>query len=880
MTPTPRGGFRSRLQPALIGLIASLRHWLTRSRFARRMRLLSIPRRLYRMFLARLVARTGLFDAHYYAERNPDVLAAGWDPLLHYVSCGDHEGRKPMPLFEPGHYREQLGGSVPLNALLHFSWVGRERGLSPTPWFDERYYRANNPDVAADADALLHYLQRGGLEGRSPCAAFNSRYYLATNADVAASRVNPLIHYIDAGYAENRRPLPPSEDEAAAAALPTEPLLPTEAEWDAATPRPDRPGVLVDVIVPVYKGRGETLRCIHSALAAPVATPFALIVIDDCGPEHELAQDLRRLAERGLFTLLVNEKNLGFVKTTNRGMRLHADRDVVLLNADAEVYNDWLDRLRAVCRRSPRIASVTPLSNNATICSYPRSFQDNPYPLEVGYAELDRLAAAGNAGLEVEAPTGNGFCIYLRRECLAEVGLFDEDAFGRGYGEENDLCQRALRRGWKSVITPEVFVRHRGSTSFEGERAPRVQAALKIVGKRYPEYERDVTRFATADPLMNPRRTLDVERLRRHVKARNVLIVCHGRGGGTERQVREELRQLAADGRGAFLVRPNAAIQGRIVVSHPAVRSTPNLAALELSDTARLADLCRRLEIAEVHVHSLVDFAPNASDDVVRLVDALGCRLEVRVHDYETICPRLTLSDENGIYCGEPDARGCNTCLRRRGSEFRVSGIQPWRALRERYVRRADRVVVPDEDVASRLQRYFPGLPIDVVPHEARQAPVPAPELPAAEPFRVVVVGAISRQKGYDILRACALAARKDRLPLKFVLMGYSLDDATLTASGVEVAGRYEDERAVSTLAGLSPHAVWLPSTWPETYSFTLSLALRSGYPVFAFDLGAIGRRLRALGCEARLIPLRSMSDPAAVNAFLLNHLRSGLHAA
>ncbi|WP_238294394.1 hypothetical protein, partial [Methylobacterium longum] len=70
-------------------------------------------------------------------------------------------------------------------------------------------------------------------------------------------------------------------------------------------------------------------------------------------------------------------------------------RAVVLLNSDAQVFGDWLDRLvahaepQAAPRAEPHaephagsaapqdgarppVASVTPLSNNATICSYPR----------------------------------------------------------------------------------------------------------------------------------------------------------------------------------------------------------------------------------------------------------------------------------------------------------------------------------------------------------------------------------------------------------------------------------------------------------------------------------------------------------------------------
>ncbi len=107
--------------------------------------------------------------------------------------------------------------------------------------------------------------------------------------------------------------------------------------------------------------------------------PLTLRVIKD---EHRaLAAMLRTLASRGLIILETNRTNLGFVRTVNKGLRLHRQRDVVILNSDTEVYNDWLDRLLGHARAYPRLGSITPLSNNATICSYPETLGGNLYSI-------------------------------------------------------------------------------------------------------------------------------------------------------------------------------------------------------------------------------------------------------------------------------------------------------------------------------------------------------------------------------------------------------------------------------------------------------------------------------------------------------------------
>ena len=137
---------------------------------------------------------------------------------------------------------------------------------------------------------------------------------------------------------------------------------------------------VVDLIVPVYRGLAETRRCLDSVLAFPQQTSHEIVVIDDCSPEPELSVWLRDLADTGAITLLENPVNTGFVNAVNRGMVLHPDRDVVLLNSDTEVHGDWLDRLRGHAYSDPMIGTVTPFSNNATLCSYPRFMQDNPLP--------------------------------------------------------------------------------------------------------------------------------------------------------------------------------------------------------------------------------------------------------------------------------------------------------------------------------------------------------------------------------------------------------------------------------------------------------------------------------------------------------------------
>lgn len=103
--------------------------------------------------------------------------------------------------------------------------------------------------------------------------------------------------------------------------------------------------------------------------------------------------------------------------------------------------------------------------------------------------------------------------------------------------------------------------------------------------------------------------------------------------------------------------------------------------------------------------------------------------------------------------------------------------------------------------------------------------------------------------------------------------MGHSQDDRRAGKAGIEVLGLYKDAEAVARLGALEPDLVWLASIWPETYSYTLSIALEAACPVIAFDIGAIAARLRRIGREKGLMPLSLSESPEKVSSVILEKL-------
>jgi GT2 family glycosyltransferase/glycosyltransferase involved in cell wall biosynthesis len=614
------------------------------------------------------------------------------------------------------------------------------------------------------------------------------------------------------------------------------------------------------------------MRCLFSVLTAETSVPFKLLVIDDASPVATLSETLEALSARGLFELLVNSHNLGFVASVNQVLGLLDDVDVLLLNSDAEVFPGWLDRLYATLRRIPLAASVTPLTNNGTIASYPLWPAGSNIELELGPAELDNIAATSLAGQALEIPTCVGSCALLRRAAIKDVGVFDEGAFGRGYGEENDWSRKATEKGWVNLLALDTFVSHRGGVSFGPEASQRRRAGLRALETLHPGYEQSVREFIEADPLAKIRRTLDLARLQRARDGRpTVMLVSHRHGGGTNRHVQDLARRLDEAGMFAVLTEPN---KGRLRLTSPLVPVTPNLAfgwniAVPDSD---LVEALRALDVRLIHVNHLQGYGARAPAGIRSLAQALAIPFDVTLHDWMAVCPRIDMIDGSGRYCGGPGASKCQTCIDRNGSQFGRVDMTSWRESYFGLLRAARRVIVPSRDSHDRWAALLPDVTFHMQPHpeEARQF-TPDMRVRSDGPAHVALIGAINVGKGSQVLLKLVRDADARALPIRFHVIGHTDCDGMLSKySRIDITGPYTSIELSSLVEESGSDVALFLSLTPETFSYTLSEALNMGLHPVAFDFGAIAGRMREEQVGT-LVPMCMVDDPNDINDLLVS---------
>ena len=101
----------------------------------------------------------------------------------------------------------------------------------------------------------------------------------------------------------------------------------------------------LNIVIPIYRGVSITKDCVDSVLQHRRHERDAVILVNDCSPEPEMASVLAGYLGQPNLHVLTNQQNLGFVKSANRGMKFCEWGDVILLNSDARVFEGGFDEL-------------------------------------------------------------------------------------------------------------------------------------------------------------------------------------------------------------------------------------------------------------------------------------------------------------------------------------------------------------------------------------------------------------------------------------------------------------------------------------------------------------------------------------------------------
>ena len=197
-------------------------------------------------------------------------------------------------------------------------------------------------------------------------------------------------------------------------------------------------------------------------------------------------------------------------------------------------------------------------------------------------------------------------------------------------------------------------------------------------------------------------------------------------------------------------------------------------------------------------------------------------------------------------YCGEPvDSVECDSCISANPA-YAQTTICNWRSKNVWLLEKADRVICPSRDVRDRLAKYAPYANYLVAWHEKVETlhwPLTKVCISRNRPMRIGIIGVLSKHKGWNVV--IDLARESSSKDYHFVIIGYSeyLIPPNLSCQITEI-GKYEDSDLKEIISKQDVDLLWFPAQCPETYSYTLTVAINSGLPIAASNLGAFPERL------------------------------------
>ncbi len=219
-----------------------------------------------------------------------------------------------------------------------------------------------------------------------------------------------------------------------------------------------------------------------------------VIVIDN--GSHDGTRDY--LKQITSIKAIFNKMNEGFAKACNQGLEVASGDNILFLNNDTVVTNQWLEPMIKLLYQDDKIGMVGPVSN----------YVSGPQQVPVNYTNVEeiedfsRLYCLQQRGRSKAVLRLVRFCLLVKKKVLDQVGGFDERFVGGSF-EDDDLSLRVLQAGYQLKIALDSFVHHHGHATFTGNPDLSISQLYEENRQRFiDKWKVDVTTFFDSQPQL------------------------------------------------------------------------------------------------------------------------------------------------------------------------------------------------------------------------------------------------------------------------------------------------------------------------------------------------------------------------------------------
>ena len=262
----------------------------------------------------------------------------------------------------------------------------------------------------------------------------------------------------------------------------------------------------LSIIVVSYNTREMTLACLDSIASETCRTNYEVIVVDNASADGSA----QAIAQHSLdVQLIALDENIGFARANNLGAKYAGGKYFLLLNPDTLVLDHAIDELYSFAQRSPDAGvwggqtqfgdgvlnpsscwrKISPWTLICSASGLSKLFPNNRVLNSEAYGGWDRDSVA-----DVDIVSG---CFFLIRATLWKK-LSGFDALYFMYGEEADLCHRAMAIGAQPRITPDACIVHYGGASEQSKAGKLVKllaAKMTLIRRHFHPFLRSLGVF-------------------------------------------------------------------------------------------------------------------------------------------------------------------------------------------------------------------------------------------------------------------------------------------------------------------------------------------------------------------------------------------------
>lgn len=480
--------------------------------------------------------------------------------------------------------------------------------------------------------------------------------------------------------------------------------------------------MIVDIIIPIYNAFDDLQICLQSIYKNTDLKKNRLILINDNSPDERIKPFLdEQVVGHSNIIAIHNEVNKGFSANINLGIAQSQKNDVILLNSDTIVTADWVEKMVKCAYSDPAIGTVTPLSNNATLCSVPNFCEENVLPVGMSIEEAAAIVDHCSFRSYPDITVAHGFCMMIKREVIDSIGNFDAETFGKGYGEENDFCNRAEQAGYKHVMCDDTYIYHSGTKSFlSKEKEEYIQQHEKILYQRYPRQMHNNDVHCRDNPNKKIGENVGIYfGLHNHKKNVLYLVQSDFRNGaadnlgGTQLHVHDLVYALKEKYNIFVVARDGEKLVLTVYIDNknisfafpmPQERLYPILTDKKIKEF--WSNVLNAFKIDLIHIHHLY----GTSFDICDVAHEKNIPFVFTLHDFFFICPSIKMLDINEQVCiGKESKEKCMKCLcAQMGYAPTLDYISLWRKRCEKYLRWAEKIIVPSESTKEVFIKYYP----------------------------------------------------------------------------------------------------------------------------------------------------------------------------